>query len=138
LKGEDTTDYTTYTSGGTLTAHTMTEIANVTNLGGFDGEASEQDITHLRSRAKQFFVGLQDFGNVTLQLQLINSDVGQKKLRALKRSQSIGTFSITLSNGEVTAFRAYVKSFTFNDLTPDGIVAGSVTLRVTGEPAWFA
>lgn len=137
LKGEDASDYTAYTSGGQAVAHTMAEVGNVTSLDGFDGEATETDTTHLRSRAKEFFVGLQDFGNVTLQLQVV-SDAGQAKLRSLKRFQEVGVFSITLSDGSRAAFRGYVKSFSFSGINPDGVVTGSVTIRVTGEPAWFA
>jgi hypothetical protein len=137
LKGVDGTTYTAYASGGTLTAHTMTEVGSIRALSGFDGQASEIDTTHLRSTAKEFLIGLQDFGNVELGIFLV-SDAGQARLRALKATASVGTFSITLSDGTVAAFQALVRSFSFDTGGPDGAVTGSVSLRVTGEPAWFA
>lgn len=137
LKGVNTTAYTAYTSGGTVTQQTMTDVGEVTSIAGFDGEAADIDTTHLRSTAKEFLIGLQDFGGVTLSVWL-TTDVGQAKLRSLKAAASIGTFSITLSDGTVAAFRGLVKSFSFNDITPDGAVSGSVSIKVTGEPAWFA
>jgi hypothetical protein len=137
LKGIDTTNYTTYVSGGTVTEQTMTEVGSVSGISGFDGEASEIDTTHLRSTAKEFLLGLQDFGQVTLALFLV-SDTGQARLRALKGGGTIGTFAITLSDGTIAAFRGLVKSFSFDNITPDGAVSGSVTIKVTGEPAWFA
>ncbi len=138
LKGVDTTLYTTYGSGGTVAEQTMTEVGEVTSIAGFDGEAADIDTTHLRSTAKEFLTGLQDFGGVTLALWMKNADAGQKKLRSLKGAAAVGTFSITLSDGTVAAFRGLVKSFSLSNITPDGAVSGNVSIKVTGEPAWFA
>lgn len=137
LKGVDTSNYTTWTSGGSATPQTMVTVSEVNNVSGFDGQASEIDTTNLRSTAKEYLIGLQDFGNVSLELFLV-SDTGQSRLRALKASASAGTFAITLSDSTVAAFQAYVKSFTFDLGGPDDTVKGNVSLRVTGEPAWFA
>lgn len=137
LKGEDGSGYTAYTSGGTMIAHTMTEVGEVTRVGGFDGTAAEIDVTHLRSRAKEFLQGLQDFGNVTLSLNL-KTDTGQARLRALKATQTKGTFSITDSDGLVAAFHAYVTQFSFDAGGSDTAITAQATLRVTNEPAWFA
>lgn len=138
LKGVDGTTYTTYGSAGTMVAHTtMSEIGEVKSVSGFDGTAAEIDTTHLRSRAKEFVQGLQDFGNVTLTLNT-KTDTGQAKLRSLKATQTKGVFTITDSEGLVAAFQAYVMSFTFDLSGPDTAETSQVTLRVTGEPAWFA
>lgn len=137
LKGIEGAGYTAYSSGGTLTAHTMTDIGEVKSFGGFDGSAPEIDTTHIRSTAKEYLIGLQDFGTVSLGISLV-TDAGQAKLRALKATGAIGTFSCELSDGRVCAFRGYVQTFTLDPLTPDSSVTGSVTIRVTGEPAWFA
>lgn len=137
LKGIDATAYTAYASGGSATPQTMGAVGEVAGASGFDGQADEIDTTHLRSTAKEYLIGLQDFGNVQLDLNLVPSDTGQIKLRGLKGSGAVGTFSITLSSGEIAAFQAYVKSFTFTNNTNDK-VGGSVSLRVTGEPSYFA
>lgn len=138
LKGVDGSGYTAYTSGGTvIETSTLTAIGEVASVSGFDGEADEIDVTHLRSTAKEYLIGLQDFGNVTLELLLVNSDTGQAKLRSLKASAAIGTFALALSNGETAAFRALVKSFTFSNPANEAARA-TVVLRITGEPAWFA
>jgi hypothetical protein len=138
LKGIDTSGYTAYTSGGTATEQTMTEIGQVTSIEGFNGQSSEIDTTHLRSTAKEYLLGLQDFGTVTLNVLLASGDTGQAKLRSLKAAATIGTFSLTLSDGTIAAFRGFVQSFSFGGVTPDGAVTGSVQIRVSGEPAWFA
>lgn len=137
LKGIDGTAYTAYTSGGSATPQTMTAVSEVTGVSGFDGQADEIDTTHLQSTAKEFLVGLQDFGNVSLKLSLI-TDTGQAKLRSLKANGSIGTFAITLSDGTIAALQALVKSFTLDEVTANSAVTGNCALRCTGEPSWFA
>jgi hypothetical protein len=47
-----------------------------------------------------------------------------------------GTFSVTLSDGTIAAFRAQVKSFTISNTANDA-ARGSVSLRIASEPAWF-
>lgn len=138
LKGEDGSANASYVSGGTLQKWTQTQIANVTGVKGFDGQGAEIDVTHLLSGAKEFQMGLQDFGSVTLDCLLINADTGQIYLRKIKASATAAPFAITLSDGTVAAFMAFVKGFSFDGVKPDGAVTGSITLRVTNQPAWFA
>lgn len=137
LKGIDASGYTAYTSGGTVIAHTMTKVGELRDIAGFDGEAPDVDSTHLESLAEETEPGLQSFGQVTFALNLV-TDTGQARLRALKESGTITAFSATLSDGRVAAFRAWVKSFSFSAPGPNSIVTGSVTLRVTNAPAFFA
>jgi hypothetical protein len=138
LKGVDGTGYTAWASGGQVfETTTLTAVGEVTGVSGFDGVSDEIDTTHLRSTAKEFLVGLQDFGNLGLELNLANSDTGQTKLRTLKASSAIGTFSFQLSDGTVAAFRALVRSFTVQNPTNEA-ARSSAQLRITGEPAWFA
>lgn len=132
----DTTGYTAYTSAGSAYLETMTAVGDVASFSGFDGTADDIDVTHLGSTAKEFLVGLQDFGGLSMELNLTNSDTGQAKLRALKAAGTQGTFSITLSNGEVAAFKGYVKSFTVSNTANDATRA-SVQLKIASEPNWF-
>lgn len=136
LSAVDTSGYTAYSSAGTAALETMTAIGDVVSFSGFDGTADDIDVTTLTSTAKEFLVGLQDFGGLSMELNLTNSDTGQAKLRALKAAGSQGTFSIELSNGEIAAFKAYVKSFTVSNSANDAARA-SVQLKIASEPAWF-
>jgi hypothetical protein len=137
LKGVDGSGYTAYGSAGEAFKQTMTEVGSVRSVSGFDGQSSEIDVTHLRSTAKEYLVGLQDFGGVEFGIFLV-TDTGQTRLRALKASAAAAVFTVELSSGAIAAFRALVRSFTFDAGGPDNAVQGSVSLRVTGEPAWFA
>lgn len=140
LKGVDATGYTAYASGGTAALKTMTAVGECQGIGpGFDGEASEIDVTHLLSTAKEYLLGLQDFGNVSMTLFLTSpNDTGQTRMRAIKASATAEAFTITLPSGQVAAFMAFVKSFPFSQISPDAALQASPSLRVTGEPAFFA
>jgi hypothetical protein len=137
LKGIDSTLYGTYVSGGSASLQTMLSVGAVTNLTGFDGQSSEIDVTNLQSTAKEYLVGLQDFGNVTLTVWQV-TDAGQLRLRTLKTSSAIAAYTITLSDLSVAAFAAFVKQYSFDAGGPDNAIKSSVSLRVTGAPSWFA
>lgn len=137
MKGVDTSAYTAYSSGGNGYKCTMTAVGQVANVDGFDGQASEIDVTHLQSVSKEYLLGLQDFGNLSLELLLDNSDTGQAKLRALKESAAAAVYTLYLSDGTTAAFVAYVKSFTVS-APKDGAVTCKCVLRITGTPSWFA
>lgn len=138
LKGEDSSGYGSYVSGGFLQKQTMQKIGGIAGVtSGFDGQATEIDTTNLDSSAKEFLLGLQDFGNVTLDLQQI-SDSGQTLLRAFKASATVAAFSLQLIDGTISAFMALVKQYSFSGVQPDGVIKNAVTLRVTNAPAWFA
>ena len=140
LKGVNTTDttvYSTYTSGGDSYKVTTSAVAEVSGVDGFDGQANEIDVTHLSSIGKEYLLGLQDFGTVSFDVFLKNSDTGQAALRTAKESGAAKVFTITDSAGQVMSFVAYVKSFTVS-MSADDSVKGKVSLRITGAPAWFA
>lgn len=137
LKGVDGTGYTAYGSGGSAYKTTQTAVGQITAVSGFDGESDEIDTSHLRSLAKEFLLGLQDFGNLQFPLFIDNADTGQALLRKIKEGAAAKVFTITLSDAKVSAFVALVKKFPFN-AERNGVVTGDCTLRITNAPAWFA
>lgn len=140
LKGVDGTAYTAYVSGGSATPQTLTAIGECRSIGpGFDGEASEIDTTHLLSTAKEYLLGLQDFGNYALSVFMPSpNDAGQTQMRKLKGSATAAAYLITLASAQTAAFMALCKSFAVDAIEPDGTVQASINLRVTGEPSFFS
>ena len=137
LTGENGAGNVAYVSGGIANKQTMTAVGYINSITGFDGKAAEIDTTNLQSQAKEFQMGLQDFGNCTLGMFQL-SDAGQTQLRLSKSGQALTAFSLALSDGTVAAFLAFVVQYTFSGVKPDGAVENSVVLRVTNAPAWFA
>ncbi len=136
LKGVDSTGYDTYVSGGTIKKQTMTDIGSIKGFDGFDGQASEIDVTDLDSVAKEYLIGLQDFGNLSLDIGLLPVDAGQTAMKQAKSSGAAKVFTITTKSGLVSALVAYVKSFTTSG-SPDSSLKGKAALRITGAPSFF-
>src|SRR3954453_23195037 len=110
---------------------TYTEVKEVVSFNGFDGKASEIDVTHLQSTAKEFLMGLRDFGNFNLETNYLPSDPGQDAMRAAQASREVQDFKITFSDDTDATFQGYVLS---NPLSGgvDSKASGSFDIRITG------
>jgi hypothetical protein len=108
-----------------------TAISEIVNGSLFDGKAAEIDVTHLQSVAKEIRQGLQDFGQVSIDVNYIPSDAGQNILRMAKASQGIQSFRATFSNGTIANFQGYVLSAPIS-LGVDSKVDSSFDIRVSG------
>lgn len=132
------TTFSTDTVGGS----TPIVIAGVKSVSGIgSGKASEIDVTTLASTAKEFRMGLQDFGTVTLNINWNLDDAGQIALYNAMDGQIPQQFIVTLPATNPTVTKnvwtavVYVLSMEVS-ADADSVAMGTVTLRVTGEPAW--
>jgi hypothetical protein len=111
---------------------TYTEVKEITNFTLFDGQGAEIDTTHLQSTAKEFLMGLQDFGTAQFDANYLPSDSGQGKMRSAKASRAVQDFKVTFSDTSEATFQGYVLS---NPITGgvDAKVDGSFAVRITGD-----
>lgn len=128
----DTTGGAAWTAGGTATPVTWVPIANVLNFKAFDGQAAELDATNLQSDAKEYLLGLQDYGHFTFDVHKDYSDAGQLALDAAKNASSTKSFRLTLPNGKTATFNAFVKNSPLDGSVDALIKSTGVTLRITG------
>lgn len=112
-----------------------TTIGEVKSYSFGDGAASDIDITTLASTAKEYRQGLQDFGDLTLELNRDPADAGQVVLLEAKAAQATREVVITLASSEVATFDAYVKSVSTEGAI-DGVLTGTATLKITGTVVW--
>lgn len=118
---------------GTTPGTADVAISNVISFSGFDGEASEIDITNLDSTAKEKMAGLQDFGNFSFEFHPDYSDAGQDDLRDAQASGDLKTFLLTLSDATTVGFTAVVKNSQAISGGVDAPLAGSCSLSVSGS-----
>ena len=110
-------------------------VGGLNTYSGFDGQASEIDVTDMDSKAKEFVLGLQDFGNLQLDLKaILPLDAGQLAIRAAKASGSKLVYRIVGSDGMTEAFFAYAKKFSESSGV-DQVKKGQIGLRITGAVA---
>ena len=110
-------------------------VAGIQSFSGFDGESTEIDITTLASTAKEFDVGLEDFGSLSLEVIYDPSDAGQAAILAAKTAAATRECVLTLSSGDIATFDVIVKSFS-NAGGVDDVIKGTVNLRITGAVVW--
>lgn len=110
----------------------LVEIGSITSFSGFDGVAAEIDETDLQDEAKEFNMGLQDYGNFSIDVNYLPDDDGQNLLRAAKSTQDLVRFMMSLSDASYVIFNGYVLS---NSLSGgvDSKLDGQFNIRITGD-----
>lgn len=137
LNGTDSTNYTIYTSAGTATKQTMTTVGNVKDFDIQPDKPAEIDVTNLASTRKEFRVGLAGSWVATCAMDIDTADTGQAELTKAQNDGLSRVFTVVLSNGKVFAGVGYVLQFSAKG-SPDAVVGGSLSIRGTGQPTWFA
>jgi hypothetical protein len=122
----------TITASGNATPVTWTPIGNLKSFKGFDGEANEIDKTNLSSAAKEFMLGLQDFGHFTFDVDKDFSDPGQVACSAAKVAGSLKNFKLTLPNSRTATFSGYVKNDPLDGGVDQILTTTGVSIRITG------
>ncbi|SDV49820.1 phage tail tube protein [Chitinasiproducens palmae] len=117
---------------GTSTAPAMTKVGNLKSFSGMDGTATDIDVTDLDSTAKEKRVGLQDWGNASLEVNVNYDDAGQQELLTAKRDGKARDFELDLPDGTLVKFRAYVKSFPIAAAV-DGVLTATISLSIDGD-----
>ncbi|MEV4934924.1 phage tail tube protein [Sphingobium sp. LSP13-1-1.1] len=112
----------------------FTPVAKITDFSAFSGSASVIDTTNLDSTAKEKLMGLQDFGQVSINFLVIPNDAGQVALEAAKASRSLKNFKLQLNDTDNTtyAFSGFVISKPLNGGV-DAAVTGSATIEISGD-----
>jgi hypothetical protein len=131
LSGVDSTNYTTYTSGGTATGAAY-KVSNFKSWSGIDGQGSDIDVTDLDSVAKEYRMGLVDFGQITLNVQVKDDDDGQMALRSSQAASGpSSTIVLTFKNGKTRTFKGYCKQAPEQGGV-DAIIEGSFAIKISG------
>jgi len=123
----------TITAAGTFTPLGWTKVENLVSFKGFDGQASELDVTDLDSTAKEFMLGLQDWGTFSFDVNRDMNDAGQQAVDASKRAGTQKAYKLTMPNGKTKTFNAYCKNSPLEGGVDQVLKTSGVTLRITGD-----
>lgn len=115
----------------------FTEVKEIVSFTGFDGEASEIDVSHMQSTAKEFRMGLADSGGFSVDANYLPEDPGQVAVREAKDDRTLQTFRLTYSDGSKNQFTAFVKSAPQSGGVDDKI-STSFSLRISGSVTFTA
>lgn len=115
---------------------TWNAIAEVKSYNGPNAQRSEIDVSSFDSTAKEFKGGLTDYGEISFDVNYRPDDTdGQAVLLADLANADPTTYLWQIiandASQHTAEFSGYVKSFAPTGST-DGVLTGSVTIRVTG------
>lgn len=110
----------------------LTEVKEVVNFSGFDGQAAEIETTNLQSSAKEFIMGLEDHGQFQIDCNYLPADPGQDEVRAAKAARTLKTVELTFSDSSTATFDCYVLSASLSGGV-DSKVDTSFVFRITGS-----
>jgi hypothetical protein len=142
LEGVDASAFTPYTSGGEATGigtGNFDDVCEARNFTGFDGQASEIDVTTMCSDAMEFRPGLQDFGAFNFTMNYVPSDPAQKTMQDAKSKGTILWWRLVLPEDEsgvsmgMWLFQAFVRQMTLSGGV-NAALESNVVLRITGAP----
>lgn len=114
---------------------TYVTIGEVISFDGPGGKAQIIDVSNLASTAKEKLPGLPDEGQFTLTVNYVSTDPGQSDLAAARLAQSIRHFKVTLVDGGLATFDAYVLEFKISGKA-DSKVEASIGMEITGLATW--
>jgi predicted secreted protein len=117
---------------GTSGAPVLTPVTNVSDVSGFDGKAAQIDVTNLSSTAKERILGLQDWGSVTLAVDINLKEESHAALLAAKKAGTAKDFTVTLSDESTITFSAFVSTFPIAAKV-DAVYKGNIVLDITGD-----
>lgn len=127
----------------TATPGTYADIAEIRSFSGPGGQANIIDATTLQSLGKEKVMGLQDEGQLTLEMNFNASDSAQQDLLEDRAAGAKKKFKIIFSDkitggiaaGTTATFEAFVIGFTVSGGV-DALTAAQVTLEITGAVTW--
>lgn len=111
-------------------ATTVGEVKKISPIGS---KRDEIDVTTLSSAAKEFILGMADFGTVTVTINWYPGDAGQTAIRTAFANQTIDTYTITFPTalGAAYTFQALVLESPGPDIGND-VLQSEIILRCTG------
>ncbi|WP_186270012.1 phage tail tube protein [Burkholderia gladioli] len=110
---------------------TWTQVKNCKSYSGFDGSATEIDVTDLDSTAKEKRLGLMDNGSFSIDVNVNMADPGQAAMKTAQKASSLEQFKLEYPDGSADTFAASVKSFPISGAT-DAVITSTIALTISG------
>jgi Lambda phage tail tube protein, TTP len=120
---------------GATPTEVFANVIGVVSITGPDATKAEIDVTDLASAAKEFKGGLADFGRMSCEIQYIPTDATHQLIRAdfVNAASPVNNWKLTMADGSVMAFTAYVTGMPMN-VAADNVIRATLNLRMTGLP----
>ena len=123
----------TYTSGGTATPNTWTQITQLKGIKPSGAQASKIDVSDLDSTAKEYRAGLVDNGSFSVDIFILETDAGQAACLAAFQASTANNYKAVSAQGKTRTFMATCLKFpTVPEATVDGVQIGTAEWQISG------
>lgn len=130
----DSSNYGTYVSHGSIDKATFSNFCELTGYNRQGGSKTENDATSLCSTAKEYELGLPDFGTTQLDFFFAPQTTIQLAMATFDGSGDKMAVKVTLpKSGGIRTLLGFVQQ-TSEQSSADGLWTGSMTIRNTGAP----
>jgi len=138
-EGLDSTDFTTYTSGGTAKKITLgASFDNITQLDLPDGAPDEVDVTTIHDDEKQIEFGHQSAQKGTLSLIANPLATAVVEVQTASAALERRAFLVTLASGQKALFNAYCAGGSGFSGGVGAAGTAQISLTLRNKPQWFA
>lgn len=138
-EGLDSTDWTTYTSGGTATKiTTFVTFDNVTSFNYAEPQPNRIDVTTIHQNQKTEVFGLDDAPTATMSMNADPLGAAIVELRKASLAKSTRGFVVTTQTGQILIFNAYVAGGRGFDGSVGAVATGQASMTFVSPEQWFA
>lgn len=138
-EGLDSSNYTTYTSGGTAKKITFgSSFDNITQLDLPDGAPDEVDVTTIHDDEKQIEFGHKSAQNGTLSLIANPLAAAVVEVQTASKALARRAFLVTLASGQKALFNAYCAGGAGFSGGVGAAGTAQISLTLRNAPQWFA
>lgn len=128
----NTSQYATYSTGGTLAKKTWVETVEHKTIQRNKNPRAEIPHTTLVSESHERQYGLEDGGNMTVQINRVETETAQARFATAERAGSAHWVRIKKRNNWYKIMQVQVKNFGENEAV-DAIADGSLEFGITGK-----
>lgn len=135
----DSTNWTTYTSGGTATKITaFVTFDNVTSFNYAEPQPNRIDVTTIHQNQKTEVFGLDDAPTATMSMNADPLGTAIVALRAASLAKATRGFVVTTQTGQILIFNAYVAGGRGFDGSVGAVATGQASMTFVSPEQWFA
>lgn len=127
---------TLFKRGDGASPEVFTTIPEINSVTGPSGTTEQIDVSHMQSTAREYILGLPDFGEFTLEMNWLVNNAVQEGLRSDFINRTTRNFKLEdhgVSPEEVWTIVGLVTGFSLNFPADDRATA-SVTIKISGTP----
>ena len=127
------TEGTLLKRGNGASPEVFTSIPNIVSISGPTSANSEKEVTNLSSTAKEFRPGLNDHGELSLEIEWDERDTVHAAIRTDFNNRTVGNYLLIDAGSptETYTVRGFWKTLPMT-FQPDDVVRSSAVLRITG------